>query len=301
MRDATSSASVRLISAAALAAVASLALPTGAEAQEDRDLDVPYVPTPPEVVTQMLELVRPTPDDTLYDLGSGDGRIVITAAERYGTAGVGVELDSGRVATARQNAREAGVSDLVRFVRGDLFEADLRPADIVTLYLFPDVNRKLRPTLYEHLEPGDRVVSHDFSMGSWDPDSVVSMDRGDGGSSTVYLWVMPVNVGGTWELSLPDGRTVTARVDQRYQALRATFPDRPDGELTGTRVRADTVRFTLRGVVDGGPVRMSGVLRDGRIEGTTAGGEAWSARRVGTGADSSILAWEGEAEGELRP
>lgn len=256
-----------------------------------QELDVPYVPTPPDVVAQMLELAQPTARDTLYDLGSGDGRIVITAAERYGTPGVGVELDSGRVATARQNAREAGVTDMVRFVRGDLFDADVSTADVVTLYLFPEVNRKLRPKLYGQLDPGDRVVSHDFNMGEWSPDSVVRMGEGQFGGSTVYYWVMPADVGGTWEMTLPDGTTVTVRLDQRFQELRASFPEHRGGRITGGRVRADTVRFTLREVAGRGPIRMSGTHRDGRIEGTTARGERWSAELV-EDTDGSILEWE---------
>lgn len=268
------------------------ALPDRSAAQE---LDVPYVPTPPDVVAQMLELAQPTPEDTLYDLGAGDGRIVITAAERYGTPGVGVELDSGRVATSRQNAGEAGVSDLVRFVRGDLFEADLSPASIVTLYLFPEVNVELRPKLFEQLEPGDRVVSHDFNMTEWSADSIVRMDGGQFGGSTVYFWVMPADVGGTWRMTLPDGTEVTARLDQRFQELRASFPGHPGGRITGGRVRADTVRFTLRDVAGRGPIRMSGTHRDGRIEGTTARGESWSAE-LAEDTDASILEWEGSGE-----
>lgn len=282
----------RLLPAAALALLALVAVPHAAAAQE-QDLDVPYVPTPPEVVTRMLEMARPAPGDTVYDLGSGDGRIVITAAERYGAPGVGVELDSGRVATARQNAAEAGVSDLVRFIRGDLFDADVSTANVVALYLFPGVNRELRPRLFEQLEPGDRVVSHDFNMGEWSADSVVNLDRRDGGSSTVYLWVMPVDVGGTWELSLPGDRSVRVRLDQRYQEFRATFPSVPGGQATGTRVRGDTVRFTMRGVLRDGPLRFTGTVEDGRMEGTTSVGGSWSARRVSAEGDSSILGWEG--------
>ncbi|MFB6240519.1 MAG: cyclopropane-fatty-acyl-phospholipid synthase family protein, partial [Gemmatimonadota bacterium] len=168
-----------------LVAVGALALawPADAGAQE---LDVPYVPTPMEVVSTMLELAEPTPQDSLYDLGSGDGRIVITAAKRYGTPGIGVELDSGRVATARQNARQEGVADLVRFIQGDLFDVDVSNADIVTLYLLPSVNRKLRPKLLRQLDPGSRVVSHDFDMGAWKPDSVVRVPEESGGRATAY-------------------------------------------------------------------------------------------------------------------
>lgn len=268
-----------------------LLLTAAPERSAGQELDVPYVPTPPEVVAQMLELAQPTPRDTLYDLGSGDGRIVITAAERYGTAGVGVELDSGRVATSRQNAREAGVSDLVRFVRGDLFQADLSSASIVTLYLFPEVNVELRPKLFEQLEPGDRVVSHDFNMTEWSADSIVRMDGGQFGGSTVYFWVMPADVGGTWQMTLPDGTEVVVRLDQRFQELRASFPEHPGGRITGGRVRADTIRFTLRDVAGRGPIRMSGTHRDGRIEGTTARGESWSAEFVEE-SGGSVLGWE---------
>lgn len=296
MTDRAPAPPIRPVTAALLLLAAAPAL-AGAQERE-QELDVPYVPTPPEVVSQMLEMVEPTPSDTLYDLGSGDGRIVVTAAERYGTPGVGVELDSGRVATARQNAREAGVSELVRFVRGDLFEADLRPASIVTLYLFPGVNLKLRPTLFEQLEPGDRVVSHDFNMAEWSADSIVRMNQGEGqfGGSTVYFWVIPADVGGTWRLTLPGGDTVLMRLDQRFQELRATFPDHPGGQITGTRVRADTVRFTLRDVAGRGPLRFEGTLSDGRIEGTTAREESWSAEFV-EDTDASILEWEGGGDG----
>lgn len=273
-----------------------LLLAAAPERSAGQELDVPYVPTPPEVVAQMLELAQPTPRDTLYDLGSGDGRIVITAAERYGTPGVGVELDSGRVATARQNAREAGVTEMVRFIRGDLFDADVSPASVVTLYLFPEVNRKLRPKLYEQLEPGDRVVSHDFNMGEWSPDSVVRMGDGQFGGSTVYYWVMPADVGGTWELTLPDGTAVRMRLDQRFQELRASFPEQSGGRITGGRVRADTIRFTLRDVAGRGPIRMSGTHRDGRIQGTTARGESWSAEFVEE-SGGSVLEWEESGEG----
>lgn len=276
-----------------LAAAALLAVSSPAAAQDD--LDVPYVPTPPEVVDEMLRLGDPAPGDTLYDLGSGDGRIVIAAARRWGTTGVGVELDSGRVATAREKAAEAGVDGQVRFVRGDLFEADLRPADVVTLYLFPEVNLDLRPKLFEQLDPGDRVVSHDFDMGAWSADSVVRVATPDGGTSTVYLWVMPADVEGTWEVTVGGSRPLTLEVDQRFQRIRPALSG--GGRVTDARVRGDSVAFTLRGVPGTGGARLRGVVEGGRMAGSADDGSNWTARRVREAEEGSVLSWEEAAPG----
>ena len=158
-------------------------LDVSTEAQKS---DVPYVPTPKPVVNRMLVLAEVDSNDVVYDLGSGDGRIVIQAAAKYGARGVGIEIDSDLVRKARQNAREAGVSDRVEFRQGDLFEADLSEATAVTLYLLPSVNEKLRPKLFEELAPGTPVVSHDFDMGDWEAEQTVEMD-GD----TIYRWTIP--------------------------------------------------------------------------------------------------------------
>jgi len=151
--------------------------------------DVPYVPTPKPVVDRMLELADVGPNDVVYDLGSGDGRIVIRAARKYGARGVGIEIDPKRVEEARQNAKNAGVSDLVEFRRGDLFEADFGDATAVTLYLLPSVNQELRPLLFEQLVPGTPVVSHDFDMGDWSPEQTVEV-----GDDTIYHWTIPETV-----------------------------------------------------------------------------------------------------------
>lgn len=149
-------------------------------------LDVPFVPTPQTVVDRMLSLARVKPDDLIYDLGSGDGRIVITAAKRYGARGVGIDLDPQRVSEARENARAAGVEGKVRFVNGDLFKADLSPASVVTLYLLNSVNRDLRPQLWKQLKVGTRVVSHAFDMGDeWPPERVEEVD-----GRTIYYWTI---------------------------------------------------------------------------------------------------------------
>ncbi len=153
------------------------------------ETDVPYVPTPPEVVTRMLEMAEVSEDDLVYDLGSGDGRIVIAAAEQFGARGVGIEIDPERIEEARQNARDAGVADRVEFRQQDLFEADIRPATVVTLYLLPSVNRKLRPKLFEELAPGTPVVSHDFDMNDWEPEQTVELK-----SSRIYRWTIPERV-----------------------------------------------------------------------------------------------------------
>lgn len=270
-------------SSAVLAAVAAVALaaPRGATAQE---LDVPYVPTPTEVVSTMLELVEPTPQDSLYDLGSGDGRIVITAAERYGTPGIGVELDSGRVATARQNARESGVGDMVRFIRGDLFDVDVSDASIVTLYLLPSVNRRLRPKLLRQLEPGSRVVSHDFDMGAWNADSIVRVPEKNGGRATVYFWKIPAHVAGTWVVTSPDGSEARVRIDQKYQELRISLRD-GSMDVGGAALDGATISFVL------GTATYTGTVSGDRIEGTTGNGGSWSARRVSGGAES-IENWQ---------
>jgi cyclopropane fatty-acyl-phospholipid synthase-like methyltransferase len=151
-----------------------------------REPDVPFVTTPPAVVARMLEIARVTKDDVVYDLGSGDGRIVIMAAQKFGARGVGVEIDPELVSAAQENAKKAGVAGRVQFVLQDLFDVDISAATVVTLYLTQAVNLQLRPKLWRELKPGTRVVSHDFSMGDWRPEQVVYIDR-----SIIYAWTIP--------------------------------------------------------------------------------------------------------------
>jgi SAM-dependent methyltransferase len=155
-------------------------------ATQPRGPDVIFVPTPNDVVNKMLELARVTPKDVVYDLGCGDGRIVITAAQKYGARGVGIDIDPQRIREARDNASRGKVNDRVRFVEGDLFEADISEATVVTLYLLTELNLKLRPKLMSDLQPGTRVVSHAFAMGDWKPERT---ERVDG--SSVFLWRIP--------------------------------------------------------------------------------------------------------------
>ncbi|WP_263784486.1 SAM-dependent methyltransferase [Salinibacter grassmerensis] len=156
--------------------------------------DAPYVSTSQRVVNQMLEAANVTSNDVVIDLGSGDGRIPIAAAQRHGARGIGVEIDPKLIAKARENAETAGVSDLVEFRQGDLFKADLSEATVVALYLWPEINVKLRPKLLRALDPGDRIVSHDFRMGDWEPDRVIDLGPGKIGQETVYLWTVPASI-----------------------------------------------------------------------------------------------------------
>lgn len=147
--------------------------------------DVPYVPTDQKVVDAMLNLANVGKNDVLYDLGCGDGRIVVTAAKRYGITATGVDIDPERIQEANANAEKAGVSNKVTFVQQDLFKTDFSKATVVSLYLLPSVNLKLRPKILD-LKPGTRVVSHAFDMGDWKPDQEITV-----GSSTIYLWTVP--------------------------------------------------------------------------------------------------------------
>jgi len=151
--------------------------------------DVPYVATPKKTVNAMLRLANVTEKDTVYDLGSGDGRIPITAAQRYDARGVGIEIKPSLVQRARKNAKLSGVRNQVEFHQQDIFEASVRDATIVTMYLFPKVNIKLRPKLLDQLEPGDRVVSHSFDMDEWEPDSTVRVNN-----DVLYLWTIPEDI-----------------------------------------------------------------------------------------------------------
>ena len=181
------------ISVVTLAVVLTTAA-TGALAQALKPLDktpeVPYVPTREKVVDEMLKVANVGKNDVLYDLGCGDGRIPITAAKRFGTRGVGVDIDPDRIRESRENATKAGVADRVKFFQQDLFETDIKEATVVTLYLLPDVNLRLRPKLLSDLKPGTRVVSHNYDMGDWKPEKTITVKLPEG-EHTVYFWVVP--------------------------------------------------------------------------------------------------------------
>ena len=150
------------------------------------NLDVPYVPTPMDVVEAMLDLGKVGKNDVVYDLGCGDGRIVVTAAKKYGATGIGVDLNPERIKEANENAKEKGVEKKLKFDEGNLFDFDFSKASVLTLYLLPDVNLQLKPKILAEMKPGSRVVSHAFDMGDWKPDKQISVD-----GRTVYMWTVP--------------------------------------------------------------------------------------------------------------
>ena len=156
-----------------------------------RKPDIGYVPTPPEVVDAMLSLAEVTATDVLYDLGSGDGRIVIRAAQRYGTRGVGIDIDPQRVQQATEQAQQAGVSDRVTFRQQDLFESDFSQATVVFLYLLPHLNLRLRSALWQQLQPGARIISRDFDLGDWPPDQAIQISEPE--ECTLYCWTVSAN------------------------------------------------------------------------------------------------------------
>jgi trans-aconitate methyltransferase len=184
-------ASLMLLSIFTACTVAAQAPTTTAPAPAaKKEPEVPFVPTNEAVVDEMLKVAKVGKSDVLYDLGSGDGRIPITAAKRFGTRGVGIDIDPERIKDANQNAVKAGVTDKVRFIQGDLFEADIREATVVTLYLLPEVNLRLRPKLLRELKPGTRVVSHNYDMGDWKPERTIKLNL-QSGEHTVYFWTVP--------------------------------------------------------------------------------------------------------------
>jgi trans-aconitate methyltransferase len=153
--------------------------------------DIGFIPTPASVVEVILALAQLTPQDVVYDLGCGDGRILIAAAQRFGVRGVGIDIDRDRVQEATQYAEQAGVAHLLQFRQQDLYETDFHAATVVILYLLPHLNLKLRPALLAQLQPGDRVISHDFDMGDWPPDTRVEIPIEADEIATVYRWTMP--------------------------------------------------------------------------------------------------------------
>lgn len=215
--------------------------------------DIIFLATPDSVGAEMLRLAGVTPRDVVYDLGSGDGRLVVAAARDFGARGVGVELEPDLVQTSRETALKAGVAGLTRFLWQDIFAADVREATVVTLYLGESVNLRLRPKLLAELSPGTRVVSHKFGMGDWSPDRTLRA-RGPDGEHVLHLWLVPAQVGGQWQVTLL-GRTSTLTLDQRYQTLAGSLEGRGrlavTGRLSGDRVRLAASDVLLEGRVNG--------------------------------------------------
>lgn len=220
-----------------------LLLAASAVQADENDWQVPFITTPGDVVERMLELAGTRADDLVADLGSGDGRIVIAAARRYGARGLGIELDAKLVDESRDNARKAGVADRVTFVQGDVLEADFSRASVVTVYLLPNLISQLEPRLLA-LRPGTRIVSHSFHMPSWRPDRTVTLavtqpHPGQGDVSTLYLWVVPADVRGIWKRG---GQRV--RIEQNYQDIDV---EGTPGTLAGNAIAWGKFRGRVEG------------------------------------------------------
>jgi hypothetical protein len=243
---------------------------------------VPYVPTPQEVVERMLQIAKVGPQDFLIDLGSGDGRIVVTAAKKYGARGFGVDLNPVRIKESIENAAKAGVSDRVTFLQRNLFETDLSGATVITMYLLPRVNLDLRPKLLE-LKPGTRIVSHDFSMDDWKPDESASLEVRDkygsgsgAGTSSIYFWIVPARVTGPWQWQLTIGGKPQAYemvLEQNYQMISGTV--RVGGhsiKLQEAKLRGDQISVSFSADVNGSPLKheFTGRVTGGTIEGTAS-------------------------------
>ncbi|MGC3987788.1 MAG: class I SAM-dependent methyltransferase [Pseudorhodoferax sp.] len=286
----------RRLAVLSLAGLATTALAQNGGAYEPQrgqaGKDVIWIPTPDEIVTRMLQMVEVKPTDRVFDLGSGDGKIAIAAAREFGARATGLEYNPEMVAFSQRRAQEAGVADKVQFRQADIFEADFSSATVVTMYLLPALNLRLRPLLFR-MPPGTRVVSHSFTMGDWTPDETARAGYGD-----VYMWQIPANASGNWKLTgagLPEASLALA---QRYQVLSG---DAGFGELRASLVRprivGPQISFGLRdpkgqlwqfeGQVDG--ARMTGTAtRPGQA------GVPFEARR--TGEASPIAATTAAAE-----
>ncbi|WP_063583402.1 SAM-dependent methyltransferase [Achromobacter ruhlandii] len=226
--------------------------------------DVIWVPTPQALVDKMLDMAKVTPRDRLMDLGSGDGRTVITAAQR-GLQAKGIEYNPDLVALSRGNAAKAGVASRATFEVADLFETDLSQADVITMFLLSTINEKLRPRILE-LEPGTRIVSNTFRMGDWEPDASETVTEACQTYCNALLWIVPAKVGGRWDL---DGRTL--RLEQHYQMLTGKLGG---SEISQARMDGRTISFTVDGV------RYTGEVNGATIRGSAAGKGEWSARRL---------------------
>ena len=205
--------------------------------------DVPYVPTPQELVDKMVEKAKITEKDTVYDLGCGDGRMIVTAAKKHGARGIGVDIDPERIKEANQNAKEAGVTDKVKFIQADLFKMDFNEADVLLMYLLPSVNVKLRPKILD-LKPGTRIVSHAFDMGDWEPDDQIEVE-----GRTAYYWVVPAKVEGQWQATLKDqGQQKQATLDLKQEYQKVTGTAEIDGKevpIKDAKLQGDQLTIAL--------------------------------------------------------
>lgn len=243
---------------ALVAALASVAV----RAQEEPKLDVIYVPTPQEVVDRMLELANVKSGDYMIDFGCGDGRMVVTAAQR-GARGYGVDINPQRIKEANENAKKAGVTDRVEFKIANLFEEDLSKADVMAMYLLTDINLRLRPKILNDMKPGTRIVSHAFDMGDWKPEVHENVS-----GRNVYFWIVPAKVDGKWQI---DGaQKMTLNVDQKYQFFTGKAEvGGKSVDIANGRLKGDEISFTV-----------DGQTYSGKVSGNTINGSNWKATKA---------------------
>jgi precorrin-6B methylase 2 len=235
--------------------------------------DVVWVPTPQELVDKMLEMAGVTPDDFVIDLGSGDGRTVITAV-KLGARALGVEYNLDMVALSRKNAEKEGVSDKAEFVEADLFETDLSKATVITMFLLPEINLKLRPRILD-LKPGTRIVSNTFTMGEWEADYEVNTEENWNSWNTALLWIVPAKVEGKWKFLQGE-----LAITQEFQMVRGTYTtDGKSSNITDGRLRGEAITFSINGEL------YSGKVNDRTMSGTVTNNSSgnkrdWIAKRV---------------------
>ena len=233
--------------------------------------DVVWVPTSQTLVNKMLDMAKVTSNDFVMDLGSGDGRTVITAAKR-GARAVGIEYNPDMVELSKRNAIKEGVTDKAQFMKADLFQTDLSKATVITMFLLPDINLKLRPKILD-LKPGTRVVSNSFTMGDWKADETATVSEGCNSYCTAYLWIVPAKVGGRWQL--PDGELT---LKQSYQMVTGTLKSGSGtAQITGGKLNGDRISFSAGGA------QYTGQVYGDNIEGAVKGGSSngtWSAKRT---------------------
>ena len=270
--------------AARMLLFAALLARTGALSSQDTGTvhDTPYVPSPRATVTEMLRLAGAGPADTVYDLGSGDGRVVIAAAKEFGARAVGVELDTRLVAQSRAAAARAGVEDRVRFLQQDLLVTDLSEATVITLYLAPNLNLKLRPALLR-LKPCTRIVAHGADLGDWRPDRKTSIRK------DVWLWIVPAQAAGRWRGALgaaPGARSLEVEFTQRYQEVTGrAWLDGVPAQVWDARLEGERLGLVIVDAVDS--VDEVALYFEGRV----AGGAILGSVARGAGATRSVQPW----------
>ena len=242
--------------------------------------DVIWVPTPQALVERMLQMAKTTSSDYVIDLGSGDGRTVITAAKKYGVRALGIEYNPDMVELSQRNAEKEGVSARAQFMKADIFETDFSQATVLTLYLLPSLNLKLRPTIL-NMKPGTRVVSHAFSMDDWQPDQTESVE-----GRTAYLWIVPAKVEGTWRWGGARGYELVLR--QHFQQIEGLVKaDNKVAQFRNAKLEGDQIIFSVIAYSGVNTVRRDfvGRINGDLIEGVAkssngAGEEKWTAKRV---------------------